>query len=648
MQKQVVASLLATLSKTRSPRQAAISPDGGTVAWVAAMDKTGSRIHLTPLAGMASEQVVALPANPDAKIAQKCGESGVAWSPDSKQIAFLSDCATPGQSQVFLASPGTPNQKPMQLTHLKGFVHSLAWSPDGKQLGFLFVENATRPAGALAAMKPAIGVISADTMAEIQRVAAIDVASGTLAQITPASLHVYEFSWSPDSQHLAYVAAAPPGEDNWWVAQLYTQATANGAPQSILKPDMQIAVPRWSPDGKQIALIGGLMSDQGATGGDIYLISSSGGAARNITPGRKSTPAWLHWTGGHRLGFTEGVDGEARYSVLDTATGEEDTSARVTFPQAIGDGRYELSLSFAKDGKAALIKTGFDAPPEVWAGALKDLAQITHLNGALRPDWGKSESVTWTNQGFRVQGWLLYPKNYDPQKKYPLIVYVHGGPASEVMPRWPYAGYGPVPFSTLDYFVLMPNPRGSYGEGEAFTRANRKDFGYGDLRDILAGVDTVSKRLPIDPARVGITGWSYGGFMTMFAITQTHRFRAAVAGAGISNWKSYYGENSIDQWMVPYFGASVYDDAAVYARSSAISFIKNARTPTLIVVGDRDGECPAPQSFEMWHALQTMHVPVQLVVYPNEGHGFSNPADRQDVLERALDWFGKYMAVSQP
>ena len=173
-----------------------------------------------------------------------------------------------------------------------------------------------------------------------------------------------------------------------------------------------------------------------------------------------------------------------------------------------------------------------------------------------------------------------------------------------MLPRWPGTRLRGAPFSALGYFVLMPNPRGSYGEGEGFTQANRKDFGYGDLKDILAGVDTVTSKLPVDPQRVGITGWSYGGFMTMFAVTQTDRFRAAVAGAGISNWQSYYGENSIDQWMIPFFGASVYDDPAVYAKSSAINFIKRVKTPTLVVVGDRDGECPAPQSFEFWHALR--------------------------------------------
>ena len=183
----------------------------------------------------------------------------------------------------------------------------------------------------------------------------------------------------------------------------------------------------------------------------------------------------------------------------------------------------------------------------------------------------------------------------------------------------------PAAFSALGYFVLEPNPRGSFGQGEAFTQANRKDFGYGDLRDILAGVDTVLAKYSVDPDRVGITGWSYGGFMTMFAVTQTHRFRAAVAGAGISDWLSYYGENSIDQWMIPYFGASVYDDPAVYAKSSAINFIKNVTTPTLVVVGDRDGECPAPQSFEFWHALRDQHVPTRVGGLSQRGPRFRRP-----------------------
>ncbi len=655
-QNRAISGLLDELGRTLSPSQAAISPDGRIVAWVAPAGTTGDRIYLRPLDGAASAtQTISMPVT-NGKTPSKCDVSDVAWAPDGKQIAFTSDCATPGQQQIFLTAidsgTGSP-AAPRQLTAVKGFVHDIAWSPDGKRIGFLFVENASRPPDALHAIKPLVGVISASTIAEVQRVAVIEAArmdSGEmpqLTQITPAALHVYEFDWSPDSQDLAYVAAVPPGEDNWWVAQLYTQAVEDGTPRSILKPDMQIAVPRWSPDGKEIAFIGGLMSDRGETGGDIYLISATGGRAKDLTPGRQASPTWPHWIDAHGLGFTEVVDGESRFSILNPVTGVENKAARVTFPATIGDGRFQLSLSFSKNSAhglvAALIKTSFNEPLEVWAGPLNHLQQITNLNGSLQPDWGHSESITWKNEGFRVQGWLIYPKNYDPHKRCPLILWVHGGSSSQILPRWPYAGYNPLAFSTVDDFVLMPNPRGSFGEGETFTSANRKDFGYGDLRDLLAGVDTVTKRFPIDNNRIGITGWSYGGFMTMFAITQTHRFRAAVAGAGISDWKSYYGENSIDTWMVPFFGASVYDDPAVYAKSSAINFIKNAKTPTLIVVGDRDGECPAPQSFEMWHALRTMRVPVKLVVYPNEGHGFTNTSDSKDVLERAVRWFDKYM-----
>jgi len=142
---------------------------------------------------------------------------------------------------------------------------------------------------------------------------------------------------------------------------------------------------------------------------------------------------------------------------------------------------------------------------------------------------------------------------------------------------------------------------------------------------------------------MGVAGWSYGGYMTMWTVTQTNRFKAAVAGAGIANWLSYYGENSIDQWMIPYFGASVYDDPAGYAKSSPITFIKNVKTPTLVVVGERDGECPTPQSYEFWHALKTLGVPTEMVVYPGEGHMFRQADHKRDVIERTIGWFEKYL-----
>jgi dipeptidyl aminopeptidase/acylaminoacyl peptidase len=281
--------------------------------------------------------------------------------------------------------------------------------------------------------------------------------------------------------------------------------------------------------------------------------------------------------------------------------------------------------------------------PEVWAGKPGTWNQITKANASLRPLWGEPASMQWQCDGLPVQGWLLKPLQYDASKHYPMIVSVHGGPAAERQPSWPRAFFDLSVMSGQGYFVFFPNPRGSYGQGETFTHANVKDFGYGDLRDILSGVDQVVKNYPIDEKRIGIGGWSYGGFMTMWAVTQTNRFRAAVSGAGISNWQSYYGENSIDQWMIPYFGASVYDDPAVYAKSSPITFIKRVKTPTLIVVGERDGECPAPQSYEFWHALKTLGVKTEFVIYPGEGHGFREPDHILDVLKRTVNWFNENM-----
>lgn len=662
--------LLTELGRVRELRETAISPDGQNLAWVVDGEHGGTEIELAPIAEPSKTRRITAGAGNIT-----CMEDSIAWSPNSRSLAFQSDCQAPAdnknQADFFLADVEAKTT-PRRLTHLKGIAEAPAFSPDGKELGFLYVEGATRRANPLAAEKPPAGVIGEEGL-EIKRVAEVDPATSSLRQITPAKLYVYEFDWSPDSQQIAYVAAPPPGENNWWVAQLFTQSFAEGAtPKSILDPanspgplhGLQIAVPLWSPDGKQIAFIGGLMSDQGVTGGDIYTLDTQGGQPHQIDISAPSnlTPVWIQWSDQDSIGFSYIAGGSSGYSRVKLSDGVIDQANKFLVPATLGDGRLELSLSFARDGRVAFIESSYAQAPEVWTGRFDGgagnvPAAITHYNDRLKPSWGKAESVTWTSAvqpsptipsgtgpaDFNVQGWLLYPAHYDPARKYPLIVYVHGGPSSAVVPRWPYVGFGAVPFSALDCFVLMPNPRGSYGQGEAFTQANRKDFGYGDLRDILAGVDSVTKSHNIDPERVGITGWSYGGYMTMFAVTQTNRFRAAVAGAGIANYQSYYGQNSIDQWMIPFFGASVYDDPAVYARSSPITFIRNVKTPTLVVVGDRDGECPAPQSFEFWHALRAEHVPTELVVYPNEGHHFVDPQHQRDVLTRSLAWFEKYM-----
>jgi dipeptidyl aminopeptidase/acylaminoacyl peptidase len=645
-----------SLFSVRDVNEVAISPDGRRVAWV----EGGSAIYFSELStpgGSASRSSGTSPV----KIASG---HGPAWSPDSRRLAFLSDAAEPGQLQLYTAEIG--GGAPRQLTHLKGFLADPKWSPDGKTIAFLFTENAPRAAGPLEPMTPDEGVV--ESRIYEQRLTVLDLASGAVRRPTPPDLYVYEYDWSPDSKQLVATAAPGNGDDNWYVAKLFTISAETGQMNIIYGPPLnsQIAVPRWSPDGKYIAFISGLMSDEGNMGGDIFVLPAGGGTPvrsyeerkrmngetfsiltgepRNISPGLTASASSLYWLPSSReLLFVCFVDGKSGIGRANLETGKSEVfwSGAETLWKTEG---ASLGLWLARDGRmSAVIRSSFDLPPEVWAGPIGDWKQISVANREAKRTWGKTESVHWDDGGLKIQGWLIYPRDYDPAKRYPMVVRVHGGPGWAALPSWPGTFLSVAPLSTAGYFVLLPNPRGSFGSGETFTRANVKDFGYGDFQDILAGVDKVVKDFPVDGQRVGITGWSYGGFMTMWAITQTHRFRAAVAGAGLSNWQSYYGENDLDQWMIPFFGASVYDDPAVYAKSSPINFIKNARTPTLVLVGDRDGECPAPQSYEFWHALKTLGVETQFVIYPNEGHDIHDAAHRRDILERMVAWFDKYL-----
>ena len=653
----------------RTFKQASISPDGTRVVWVEDLPGPGtapssdSAIFVADLSDPShpSQITAGEPASLETGVrprptikkrnpsppreshaeAFSYEEHDVAWSPDSNRIAFLSDAEARGQLQLFVVDATERGARPTQLSHFKGFASDPKWSPDGKTIALLYTENAVRAAGPLVAEAPDEGVISESFLE--QRLTLVSAATGDARQVSPADMYVYEFDWAPDSTHLVVTAAHSNGDDNWYIAEMYRIDAASGSMNAILKsPGMQIAGPRWSSDGQQIAFIGGLMSDEGVTGGDIFTIPAAGDQPRNVTPGMAQSASSLDWAADSRSIIFAGVaSGESVIGRVDLTTGG---ISRVWTGAERLSGSPTADVSLARDGKtSAVIRQSYSQPPEVWAGPIGGWKQITKRNSGLAPAWGKAVSLRWTTNIGSVQGWLLYPPNFDPAKKYPMVVVVHGGPASASMPAWPSRWTYYMALPAEGYFLLFPNPRGSYGEDEKFTAANVKDFGYGDWLDIMAGVDMATQSAPIDPDRLGLTGWSYGGYMTMWGVTKSNRFRAAVAGAGLSDWLSYYGENKIDQWMIPYFGASVYDDPAVYAKSSPITYIKNASTPTLIVVGDRDGECPAPQSFEFWHALKTLGVPTQFVVYPNEGHRFANPEHSRDVIARTIAWFNQYL-----
>jgi dipeptidyl aminopeptidase/acylaminoacyl peptidase len=565
-----------------------------------------------------------------------CKYSDTAWAPSGAAFAFVATDRKAGKATLYVVENG----KPRAAATISGIANDVRYSPDGARIALLVTEGARKMTGAVEAGAALVGEIGEAN--DEQRIAVLPAKGGALKLVSPADTYVYEYDWAPGG--FVATAAKGNGDNNWWVASL-DFITESGAARVITAPRMQIELPRVSPDGKTVAFVGGLMSDWQSIGGDVYTVPVAGGAPVDITQGFKGSFRSIDWRGAEVM---SGVIVDDRFAVLSVQPGAVKTlwSAPVT-ARAQG---VNPTVSFNADGKsAALIEEDFNHGFEIALGRLPAIAPVTHENAALAENVS-AQSVHWTNEGFHLQGWLVGPKKTDPGKKYPMVVIVHGGPSSAYTPH--YIADGGQHGGGFDFaheliekgtFIFYPNDRGSYGQGEAFTRANVKDFGRGDLRDMLAGVDAVEKIAAVDDHRLGLYGHSYGGWFSMWADTQTHRFKAFVAGAGIANWTSYYGQNGIDQWMIPFFGASVYDDPAVYRAASPIEFIKNARTPMLLYVGERDVECPAPQSLEYWHALKTIGTPSQLFIYAGEGHRFRKLTDLEDLRTRIVGWYGRYL-----
>ncbi len=619
--------------------QVELSPDGKLIAWVETLiDKNGGPTNSQAIYFTDSK-------NPNKttqiRATAKKGPSmnnGIAWSPDNKRLAFLSDAEQAGQQQLYLYNINT--QSARIITHVKGFLSTPKWSPDGKSISVLFTENISQQNGAQDAQAAHSGVIK-DSYYE-QRLAVVDLHSGNLTLLTPDDFFVYEYDWSPDGKQLVFTGAKGNGNNNWFIAQLCAVDISSKKMKTLFKPSFQIGRPAVSPDGKNVAFLMGLNSDAVVVGGDIYVVPINGGPALNITNNRKATATFVTWVNHSKILGVENKDGESSIVLIDFPNGNI-YSVYHDFVH-FSSGSFTPSIALSHDRTlSAFYRSSFMNPPEIFAGEFGKWQQITHRNISIKPNWGEVKNLHWKNKDMNLQGWLVYPKDFNPSKKYPMIVDVHGGPSYGIQSSWPTIHNYSMSLPSKGYFVFFPNPRGSFGQGQAFTQANRKDFGYGDWQDIMAGVDEALRIAPVDPQRLGLTGWSYGGYMTMWGVTQSQRFKAAMAGAGVANWISYYGQNAIDQWLIPFFGQSMYDAPELYARSSPITFIKNVKTPTLIIAAEGDGECPVPQSYEFWHALKTFGVPTEFVVYNKEGHAFSNPENLRDLITRTHVWFDHYL-----
>jgi dipeptidyl aminopeptidase/acylaminoacyl peptidase len=565
---------------------------------------------------------------------RECWPDSPTWSPDGSRLSFT--LRTPGSHARSIYAVAADGSGLAKLLDFSGTIEDLRYGSDGR-LAMLATANALKEVGATEAGTPIAGDLDAKTPE--QRIAVLQ--AGALHWASPPDLFVYEYDWRPAAQGFVGTASPGNGDDNWWTAKLYAFSEQDAAARVIYSPAtprQQLAAPKVSRDGRTVAFIAGIMSDFGSTGGDVYTLSPEGGPAINVTPALRASATALAWRcDGHLQ--AQLLAGESS-QVADLGDGRAPASVRTLWSGAESLGLRGGGVSMAcPSAITAADHESYTAAPEIEVGPVGGWRNLTTANAGMVAA-ARVQSLTWKSDEFNVQGWLLLPLN--ATKKMPLVTMVHGGPAAAAVPSY----IGPGLSRTLlehGYAVFHPNPRGSFGQGERFASANVRDFGHGDLRDILAGIDAAAKAVPIDEARLGITGGSYGGFMTMWAVTQTHRFKAAVADAGISNWQSYYGENGIDAWMLPYFGASVYDDPAVYARSSPINFIRNVRTPIFSYVGERDIECPAPQTQEFWHALKTLGVPTAVMIYPGEGHGLRDPAHIADSIARTLKWFDDYL-----
>jgi len=661
-----------------------ISPDGTLVAFVAGD-------YFTVDSAAAKRQIWGAPTNGGEARPLTGGprtDDTPRWSPDGRTLAFLSDRLEDGRPQIYLLdraapsiSSGVPGEA-RRLTNLPGTISELEWSPDGTQLAFLLTDCETEEEKRRKQAKD--DAIEVERNHKWQRVWTVELASGATRQITSGDTQVWEFGWAADGGFVL-VVGAEPYEWSWFMARLARVGAAGGIPETIYSvAEKQFASPRVSPDGTQVAFLSCIWSDRGINGGDVFVMRLAAGNAglvetesvasrqispSNLTEGYAGSIWWIQWSAdGTALDYIAYEDGEALIGRLDVATGARSTR----WKGAVAFGESARSRYIARDtGAIAVLREDATRPPDVWLAEAQGLGDRSWGIAAAPPaaspqpsvpglQWkqltefhpqmdalalGETRVLRWNgSDGMAMQGLLILPVGYQEGQRVPLITWVHGGPA------WLYThsfyGEGRSPqqmFAGAGYAVLLANPRGSAGWGVDFIEANIGDFGGCDYEDIIAGVDHVIALGIADPERLGIGGWSYGGFMSAWAVTQTKRFKAAMMGAGICNWLSFHGVAEIGAWDQISYRASPYELGGRYDRFSAIHYVDRVTTPTLIMHGADDIIVPVGQGYEFFRALKDHGVPTELVIYPREPHGFRERGHNIDRFQRFLAWFQRYL-----
>ncbi|HEX7101933.1 MAG TPA: S9 family peptidase [Nitrolancea sp.] len=557
------------------------------------------------------------------------------WSPDGTRLAFLSDRAERGTAQLHLIDAA--GGEATMLTSVRLGIDQIAWRPDGQAL------SGTADRLALAGQQDPPGDIYVASLADRPRVIVqVPVEGGEPSVIGPAEGHVWIYAWSRDGRSVAAITTGSNRlDDTIGNVQFIIIDVATRAERTLATLPFVPDLLQWSPDGTQIVAI----NETGETPDDtrVILFDSQSGTSRTLEP-EGTTPAWAGWVGDGSKLLVQAAEG------FWTPVEQVDLNDHVTqrlelMPEG---GTINGPLSLSDDGKTvALIWQNPQTPPEVWAGPLDGtLGCLTHLNPQLDGlKLATLEAVEWpASDGISIEGWLARPVGADPEARLPLIVHVHGGPTA----RWGGTFRGSwhdwwQSLAAAGYAVFRPNPRGSTGRGPAFTASNRNDLGGMDFDDVMQGVDWLIETGIADPERIGILGWSYGGFLTAWAVTHTDRFKAAVAGAAVTNWPSKVGTTDIRPMNESRFPGPLHEAPDAFWERSPIRYLGNAKTPTLIVHGQADQRVPVTQGRELYLGLRAVGVPTDFVTYPRQKHPFHERAYHLDLLKRIIAWFDEWM-----
>jgi dipeptidyl aminopeptidase/acylaminoacyl peptidase len=629
------------IARVSSPR---ISPDGARVAYLVAEMRMGKDADASQKDEQPGKFVTQLWVAPTSGLASSArqftrGEKSVSnakWSPDGKILAFTMDAGDEkdAKPQVwFLYADGG---EAWQVTKHKSGVGGYEFSPDSKTL--LLVATVAESADEEKRKKVKDDAIVMDHNLKMEHLWTWDIGTGAEKQITQGEFTISDPRWSPDGSHITFTSNPTPLQDDSGLQTATVLDISTGMQRKLADTADPTHTARWSPDGKWIAYL--------SSAGDsiyqvnLFVVGADGGKSRKLTGGFDLDAGEPFWS----------PDGKTTYfSTLNRET-EEVFAADV----AAGNVRQltdkpaviQLTDVNAKSGIAVGTWSDPAHPDDVFRSDLSfsSLDTVTNQNPWLA-DYalGAAEVVRWksSKDEMEIDGVVTKPVGFEPSNKVPFLLNPHGGPTGASLLS--FSATAQV-MAANGYMVLQPNFRGSVGRGEKFTRGNQNDWGNGDYKDDMSGVQAMVDRGWADPDRLGAFGWSYGGYMTFWIDTQTDRFKAISPGAGLPDLYAMYSQSDIHRYMRLYFDEKApWDNFQEYWDHSPMKYVGNVKTPTMILHGQSDTRVPIPQSEEFYRALYERHVPVEYVVYPRENHGFVEPRHQVDRLQRYLVFFGKYL-----